>query len=619
MDSDPDAELAGSELIGQLIADRYRVEQLLGEGGMGAVYRATHVQLHKPVAIKMLHREMTLNEEARTRFEREAVASARIDHPHVTGATDFGKLPDGSCYLVLDYVSGDSLKKVLATEKVLGPDRAVHIVRQIAIALDAAHSAGVVHRDLKPDNVMLIEHKGEPDFVKVLDFGIAKLESRNSGNTVQLTQAGAVFGTPEYMSPEQAAGTLADGRADLYTIGVLLFEMLTGKTPFQGETIVAILTQHLTADPPDLPTTLPQSLRGIVRKLLQKDPELRFQSGEELVAALDQVEAQGNARTIPAPALAADRSRGLLAVAHTGLHVSRTRLWPALRRWGQTPVSFKHRTFALWQPAAAAFVIGVGLAWFVWPSASPEAASQRAATNPASGQHTGKPKPAPSVDIPAARAGRAGALRELEELPRADRTAEQWAALVVGEFRAGNPKSSLAALDAALQKAPAVRDDADVFRAAVALGLLSDTSDIAVGYVEDFGERGADLLYAWSRSPPEAAPKDLKKRASAALDQAKHISAALRVALDLDAARTCSSVKAILPRAKSDADERSGAALQRKTARRGCGLLSLGDCWRCLRGNDDLAEAIDAAKGRPAPELVEPLRAPAASPSAPTR
>jgi hypothetical protein len=386
---------------------------------------------------------------------------------------------------------------------------------------------------------------------------------------------------------------------------------------------VAILTQHLTADPPDLPAALPQSLRGIVRKLLQKDPELRFQTAAELVAALDQVESRGNAATIPAPALATEGSGGFLAVAHTGLDVAKTRLWPALRRWGQTPIQVKRRIFALWQPAAAAFFIGVGLAWLVWlvwPSAPPEAASQRAATNPASDQGTGKPKPTPSIDISAARGGRADALRELEEVPRADRTAEQWAALIVGEFRAGNPKSSLAALDAALTKAPTVHDDPDVFRAAAALGLQPATSEIAVRHLaEHFGEPGADLLYSWSRSPPEGAPKDLKKRASTALDQAKSTSAALRIALDLDGARTCSSVKDILPRAKSDADDRSSAALQKKTARRGCGILSLGDCWRCLRASNDLGEAIDAAKGRPTPQLVEPLPVPATSAPAATR
>ena len=218
-------------LIGSVLAERYRVEKLLGSGGMGSVYRAQHVHMRKSVAIKVLHREMTYLPEVVARFEREAVAAARIEHPNVAAATDFGRLADGSFYLVLEYVEGKSLRAALKERGPMSTTRALHVTRQIADALAAAHAAGIVHRDLKPDNVMLLDREGERELVKVLDFGIAKL---NIGDVKeQLTQLGSVFGTPEYMAPEQAQGLEVDARADLYTLGILLYEMLAGKHAVQ--------------------------------------------------------------------------------------------------------------------------------------------------------------------------------------------------------------------------------------------------------------------------------------------------------------------------------------------------------------------------------------------------
>ncbi|HEY4160206.1 MAG TPA: serine/threonine-protein kinase, partial [Polyangiaceae bacterium] len=203
--SDPESD-RGDTLIGTTLAGRYRVERLLGSGGMGAVYQAEHVHMRKAVAVKVLHREMMIVPEVVARFEREAVAAGRIQHPNVASATDFGRLDDGAFYLVLEFVEGHSLTKLLSTEGALPPERALRITRQIVDALAAAHAANVVHRDLKPDNVMLVSKEGEGDFVKVLDFGIAKVSGEGSGDQPALTKIGTVFGTPEYMSPEQARG-----------------------------------------------------------------------------------------------------------------------------------------------------------------------------------------------------------------------------------------------------------------------------------------------------------------------------------------------------------------------------------------------------------------------------
>src|SRR5260221_2587763 len=274
-------------LVGTLIAQRYRVDERLGVGGMGAVYRAEHVLMRKPVAVKVLHREMTAMQGVVKRFELEAIAAGRIDHPNVTVATDFGKLEDGSFYLVLEYVPGRSLTELIRAEAPLPAERALFIARQMAAGLGAAHGAGIVHRDLKPDNVMLIERGGTKDFVKVLDFGIAKVNAE--GASSPLTRIGSVFGTPAYMAPEQAAGQPVDHRADLYSLGLVLYEMLAGKPAFESEDIVGLLSKQLTEPPPSLPPAVGADVAALVMKLCQKDPAARVESAEALLLEIDAI------------------------------------------------------------------------------------------------------------------------------------------------------------------------------------------------------------------------------------------------------------------------------------------------------------------------------------------
>jgi serine/threonine-protein kinase len=340
---------------GQVVADRYRVMSLLGEGGMGVVYRAEHVHMRKVLALKVLHPDVCNVPQVVARFEREAVAAARIDHPHVTAAKDFGRLQDGSFFLVLEYVAGRSLRQVLEAGPVQ-PERALHILRGIVSAVGSAHAHGVVHRDLKPENVMLVDRDGDPDFVKVLDFGVAKLDplahAAPESGVQPLTRLGAIIGTPDYMAPEQALGQSVDARADLYALGVILFEMIAGERPFRGG-VLTVLRDRVMAPAPELPArpTAPvdPGLQAIVRKLMALSADERFQTATELEAALDSLTARatpaeptrvdppptpiqsalraGAAAASPLLAALAGHRRRLVAIAAAGIVLAIVAIW----------------------------------------------------------------------------------------------------------------------------------------------------------------------------------------------------------------------------------------------------------------------------------------------------
>jgi serine/threonine-protein kinase len=279
--------------LGDVVADRYRVEALLGRGAMGVVYRVEHVHMRKRFALKVLDGAWaTSSPDAFARFEREALAAATIANPHVAHATDFGRLADGSPFLVLEYIEGTTLRSAIE-RGALKPRRALTIARGIVSAVDAAHAIGIIHRDLKPENIMLLDRDGNPDYVKVLDFGIARIEGPlgSPGGSSVLTRHGAIMGTPSYMSPEQVAGERVDSRSDLYAIGIILFEMLTGDCPFRGDAM-SVLRQHLVQDAPPLPASVSASagerVGALVSSLLAKAPDARFANAAELGAALDE-------------------------------------------------------------------------------------------------------------------------------------------------------------------------------------------------------------------------------------------------------------------------------------------------------------------------------------------
>jgi serine/threonine-protein kinase len=280
-------------LIGKVLDGRYQIEKVLGEGGMGLVYKARHVTLNKPLAIKVLKAEVSKDAEIVQRFRQEAQSATSIGNHHIIDISDFGALPDGSTYFVMEFLDGIPLTNAIVPGKPLPAARTIHIAKQICVALAAAHDIGIVHRDLKPDNIYLVSRGGDKDFVKVLDFGIAKVGGAKS----KLTQVGQVFGTPHYMSPEQCAGTAVDKRTDVYALGVIMYEMTSSRVPFDADNLMGILTKHLYEEPirpHELPppVDVPASLEAVIMKCLAKKADVRYQSMQEVQADLE-LAAQG--------------------------------------------------------------------------------------------------------------------------------------------------------------------------------------------------------------------------------------------------------------------------------------------------------------------------------------
>jgi serine/threonine protein kinase len=271
------------DVVGQILDDRYRVEHLLGEGGMGRVYLAEHVDIGKRVAVKVLHPVYSRMPDLVERFRREARAATKIGHPNIVDVTDSGTTADGSVYFVMEYLEGVELAGVIDREGAIDVRRALSIAAQICRALNAAHASGIIHRDLKPENVFLTSREGTSDFVKVLDFGIAKSSEAEEAREKKLTHPGMAMGTPEYMAPEQAAGKTADERCDVYAVGAILYEMLTGSPPYEGENFMEILTKKATLEPTpprQLRPEIPEIVEELVQRAMGRSPDERPASME---------------------------------------------------------------------------------------------------------------------------------------------------------------------------------------------------------------------------------------------------------------------------------------------------------------------------------------------------
>jgi serine/threonine protein kinase len=273
----------------RMIADKYRLDRLLGRGGMGAVYEGTHVDLERPVAIKLLLPDFTADVEALERFRREARAAARLNHPNVADTYDYGSLPEGGAYIVMELIAGETLRERLDAAGQLPFGEAIQIARQVTSGVEAAHRSGITHRDLKPSNIILTRDHDGRMLAKVVDFSVAKLKEGTTSGAA-LTATGSLIGTPRYMAPEQCADNKTDARSDIYSLGVILYEMLAGRAPFEGPTTTAIAIKHIQEPPPPVekfrPDT-PEALRSLIEQSLAKSPSGRPQTAQEFAAKLD--------------------------------------------------------------------------------------------------------------------------------------------------------------------------------------------------------------------------------------------------------------------------------------------------------------------------------------------
>lgn len=601
-------------LIGTLIAERYRVHAKIGEGGMGAVYRGEHVLMSKPVAIKILHRDMELVAEALKRFEREAVAAGRLSHPNVASATDFGRLPDGAYYLVLEYVPGQSLESVLSRDGALPQQLAVSIARQVASAMSAAHAEDIVHRDLKPDNIMLVERATGDVHVKVLDFGIAKLKTADD---TELTQAGSIFGTPRYMSPEQAAGKTVDHRADLYALGTILFEMLSGSPPFEHDQAVVLLAKHMNQPPPVLPAHIPRPVRELVQQLLAKAPGDRPGTANEVMERLDALSQAAAVASTTLPDAYHTLQQRIDQVKHRLLAAWR-QLSPQLKRVAVASHHRRIRGVPLWGVGLAGTIAGSLFLGFLNDSDEPSEgesskASPTAAERPQTSVATvgSAPRSLDSDDpelrrmIALAKRGSPAALFALEQRKPNGASATESLALAIGRLRARQPLEALEAAQAAITQDPKAAADRDLLGGLAYFGARDEHPKAILEFsAESLGRRGADLLFhVWSSTSRKTIATQTAWKLLQRPTVQQNMSKALKLALELRAAESCEAKRALLPRLELEGDERVMVPMRAMAKKTGCGNAKRDDCFPCLRQGDQFKDAFTQVAMRNGPRF----------------
>ena len=624
---------------------------------MGRVYSAEHVLMRKRLAIKVLHRELTTMAEVVARFEREAMAAANIDHPNVAAATDFGKLPDGAVFLVLEYVQGKSLRDEIAGGPIAA-ERALHITRQIASGLASAHALDIVHRDLKPENVMLVEKGGDPDFAKVLDFGIAKVPIGDVPSLTAtpahtpITKAGMVFGTPEYMAPEQALGQTVDGRADLYALGVILYEMLSGSRPFSSQSQVGILGQQLSKSPPKISDRapgiiVPPAVELVAMKLLQREASERYQSATEVVDVINRLLApipghgiyrftlpEGSPSNPPPPTPEALLLREAITVSSKpkaapaptpapvvpgSLHDIEPPLGAldgeaagagldakldALR--GKLPAPLQRVPSRLLF-GGAALVVVLGLIGVLVSALSGGKPSD---TSPSAGPVTSIAAPAgvkkPAMEGPFARpdeladaktAGPAAFDALLEKYPKDPNIPVEMARDLAAKK---NYSGAVGAVGRALSIDATFQNNPQVASLVFQTAQVKASSDAAFALLEGaMGSRGADIAYdlvSTSNVRPWVQSRAETFLQSPSFD--KVATPSLRAIVKLRYSAGCDEKKALLPDLKKSSDERALFELVPLQDKTGCGARKKDDCYPCLRTSNDLDDAIAAVRTR---------------------
>jgi serine/threonine protein kinase len=645
---DPAGALPPDPRIGTVLAERYRIDSLIGEGGMGKVYQAEHILMRKRLAVKVLHRELSSVPELVARFEREAMAAAHIEHENVAAATDFGKLADGSVFLVLEYIEGRCLRDELEKGP-MPPARALHIGRQIAAALGSAHALGIVHRDLKPENVMLVEKAGDPDFVKVLDFGVAKVPIAETPGVKSITKSGMVFGTPEYMAPEQALGQQLDGRADLYALGVMLFEMISGARPFAGDSKVSLIGQQLAKPAPKMSErvpglSVPPEVEHIVHRLLEREAGKRMRSANDVATGigaiigpparprfatpvvLSPLDTEGavsdpDIELVPdeepkdplviAGQASGDRLKARLSKAHKNAIIAIDRSRPDWPRKLRKLLQRVPANAILAGLIASAALLSIGFLLLV---VSLFSGSDEAKTAAAPSDSAAAPEPSASVAAPAESAAkpappaasvsknpdpaeleraREAGLVELQALaarfPESASVLLELARLHVDQkdYVAG-----VAAAKRALALEPARKTDRRVASVLFLSSQVKTSADDAFALLEGpMDERGAVIAHDLAVYAPKNSPA--QKRAEAFLGSSRFEAVApesVKLAAKLRAAKSCGDVKELMPRVQAIGDKHSLPYLQF--------FAKKPDVYACITKDDLLAKVTTIVDAR---------------------
>lgn len=535
----PDIRHDLAALVGTVLDDTYRLDQLIGEGGMGAVFRGRHVIMKRDFAIKVLHPDFNRDPELVRRFDREAQSAARLNHPNCIHVSAYGTTEDGMRYLVMQLLEGVELADLLTAP--LDVRRVVDWSIQILRGLEHAHDKGVIHRDLKPQNVFLTRDHDGAQVLKLVDFGIAKIVG-GEGASDPLTRAGMVFGTPQYMSPEQALGQEIDARADLYAVGILMFQMLTARLPFNHEDAIALIRMQVSAQPPPLPDSVPQDLAAIVFRLLAKQPEQRFPDArtvrlalERYAATLGKGKSSGSDPLLDVVTTAGPDLSGLVQVGRPLPEALRPRPMTLVEgfldsgRWTRRP-AFKIAVSVL---VALVLALGAYLLFFAGAEPPPEPAPQ--VTQDARPPEPPAPTPEPVPTPPAETGPSPQELAAIDEHIAAGRLDEAQTAidgllerypgnaLLVwrdARQRGGRPGMHDAALrrySEALKKAPDLARDPVFVADLDALVRQPPITDPAVSVARDLGPAGEPILLAALRDPIVSASLSQRRKVRDAL------------------------------------------------------------------------------------------------------
>jgi cytochrome c-type biogenesis protein CcmH/NrfG len=595
-------------LADTIMGERYRILGRIGEGGMGTVFRVEHIHMKKVLALKLLRAEFSNVPDAARRFEREAQSASRLNHPNIISVTDFGHGAAGELFLVMEFVAGQPLSEVLARERRLEPGRACQIAGQILRALEHAHAEGVVHRDLKPANVMLVNDPDprQPETVKILDFGIAKMTQAQDSDD-PLTRGMMIFGTPAYMSPEQAAGQEADSRADLYSCGIILYEMLAGRKPFADEDLVKLLGMQITAQPPRFvevapDARIPPGLESVVMRVLEKDRGKRFATAAEFREAIER--SSTDVAELGARFAAESVRMGFLAGAKLWAQRPAAvallrRGWAALGRHKAKLDQLAHPVLRFLPEKARRFVVPAVIALLVLVLLFALGGGSKKAV--ALKQEPPKPKPvavelkSPIKHIEETMAkglfaeARVLIMQQISAHPNEGRVRYLLGNL---EFADKNAANGLQAYEEALRLDPGLRGDA-----ALLVNIRAELNDKKVGYaalemlVKQVGKPARDILADLATDDRRAEFRQYAREGCQMLDCSKKVDLVASYSLDLAQARNCEEKREAVQKLGESGDARAIEPLKKARSER----RSLLGGFLSSSGNACVLKDIDAA------------------------